>query len=277
MKPTFSAWLSLRSSGREESAATRRAFTLIELLVVIAIIAILAAMLLPALSKAKSKAKQTQCLNNQRQVGLALLMYVTDYKSYPGDYSPAQNRYVWMDRIFLMAGNNRKIFCCPSAAPESFWDTNSNKTLGAGTDPWGVTPSSRFSMAMNDWGINIGNNPQLGLGGDVDGGFFKGVVRDTMIVSTPGMIVLACSQAQKLNPTWEANLDPTQRDQWPSSRHGGRTDILFADGHAEKPWRKDVINPSNEAWRRRWNNDNNPHFEVPNWAYDPADAGRTEQ
>jgi prepilin-type processing-associated H-X9-DG protein len=98
-----------------------------------------------------------------------------------------------------------------------------------------------------------------------------------MIVSTPNMIVLACSQAQKVNPTWEANLDPTGRDQWPSSRHGGRTDILFADGHAEKPWRKDVVNPRNEFWRQRWNNDNKPHFEVPDWPYNGADAARVEE
>jgi prepilin-type N-terminal cleavage/methylation domain-containing protein len=65
----------------------RRGFTLIELLVVIAIIAILAAILFPVFAQAREKARQTQCLNNTKQIGLAFQMYCQDF-----DERTPQNR-----------------------------------------------------------------------------------------------------------------------------------------------------------------------------------------
>ena len=86
--------ISSRSCSGAIYRTNRTGFTLIELLVVVAIIAILAAMLLPALSKARERARQIVCTNNLKQIGLAMLLYVDSYDEYCPRYYDANGK-IW--------------------------------------------------------------------------------------------------------------------------------------------------------------------------------------
>ena len=267
-----------------------RAFTLIELLVVIAIIAILAALLLPALTRAKQRAKQIACISNMKQIGVALVMYADDYKQYPADLRTDNNTYVWPTRLLSTMGNNRNVFFCPAALDKSAWDTNLNKTLAGPSghlvlnengkiDPYGIltggsgSGGSRFSLGYNDWGNYRTANDTICLGMGADVG--KPVVTDTMVHSPANMIAVADIRSDTPDDNsiqYSANTsppftsagggnsgqDPLWHPQIPCNRHNFRTDILFADGHVESPVRSDVIS-STDYWMSRWNNDNNPH------------------
>jgi prepilin-type N-terminal cleavage/methylation domain-containing protein/prepilin-type processing-associated H-X9-DG protein len=151
----------------------RRGFTLIELLVVIAIIAILASILFPVFSRARAKARQTACLSNMKQLGLALNMYAQDYDGVlpawcfgatgSSDNGPAQGAYTW-DSVIQPYTRNNQILTCG--------DSPFGKVVSGGADngvairsyampryvadPWGL---SNAGKAYADCGIDTPPKP----------------------------------------------------------------------------------------------------------------------
>ncbi|HEY3267049.1 MAG TPA: prepilin-type N-terminal cleavage/methylation domain-containing protein [Armatimonadota bacterium] len=138
-----------------------RAFTLIELLVVIAIIAILAAILFPVFARARDRAKATACINNEKQIGIALQMYASDNdETYPPNRFYLPNEGAWTGRIWKDALDplvkSKDVWACPSNTYA--WAKGTGSTTAG--DETGRFPRS---YAYNGTVFHVGDAERKGL------------------------------------------------------------------------------------------------------------------
>jgi len=131
---------------------SRWAFTLIELLVVIAVIGILASLLLPALGRAKERAMGTRCASNLRQLGVAITLYLEEFKGRVQVDAPLDPDTTWGS---ILDTNQpikaRNVFVCPAYAPRQF--TNWFYIYGIRQDPPPDYAEGDFGEILNTTGL----------------------------------------------------------------------------------------------------------------------------
>ena len=257
------------------SPSRRIAFTLIELLVVIAIIAILAAILFPVFARARENARRTSCVNNMKQMGLGVAMYVQDNDGrYPMSSNTDGSGRRWPDYIFPYV-KSAQLFICPSVSESDV--TSRGKAWATSTGPTGnhfgygynyqylgnsrVVARPNFPFTATD-SVVIDPARTIAI---LDSNGVTGATDGTYIVDPPRLVSYADGTPRGSGRSsapiayYPNNSSATDGNETlrslPASRHLEMVAVAFADGHAKamKPSVLDDFNGDGVKDNGYWN------------------------
>jgi prepilin-type N-terminal cleavage/methylation domain-containing protein/prepilin-type processing-associated H-X9-DG protein len=192
-------------------------FTLIELLVVIAIIAILAAMLLPALTRAKSRAQAINCVSNLRQIGLGMNMYAEDANGYLPGTSHSSLSNSWIFSLAPYLANVNKIRICPTDKKHE------ERLANLGTSY--IMNEYTSTPALDPFGNPVSSEPTWNKLSSITKPCDTILVFEISDRQGTGTGQDHTHSRNWLNG-WDSVLDDIQPD-----RHGATANYLFADWH----------------------------------------------
>jgi prepilin-type processing-associated H-X9-DG protein/prepilin-type N-terminal cleavage/methylation domain-containing protein len=233
-----------------------RGFTLLELMVVITVLGMLLALLLPAISQSKKAAQQTYCFGNLHQIGLALQSFVLDSHEYPTGFG-ATNSSVpgpWDVQLEKAGFGNSRIkaallsdgvWRCPSAR----WSTKFRPNItpaSYGYNGFGILPPGNYADGLGLSGHFIASSKSLAP------------VRESEVIAPQDMMAIGESFTGGVYFVRDP-LDRLEKLGYASSRHNGKVNVAFCDGHVESCALKNVFVDTSDEALARWNLDHQPH------------------